>query len=123
MRPAPQERAIESEMPTDSVRCRVDILVVDGKLEEALRDLRKSSGGVLRELRKRRRVGPKPSEKRRNKRWFANRFLRLRWKWRDEDEDEFERARRDQEMFTRRCASQRAQSTVAGRQCSANAEG
>ena len=45
-------------MQTDSVRCRVDILVVDGKLEEALDELRMIRGGALRELRKRRRQGP-----------------------------------------------------------------
>jgi ribosomal protein S21 len=96
-------------MSTDSVRCRVDIWVVDGRLDDALRDLRRSSAGVLRELRIRRRVGPKPSERRRNKPWFANRFSRWRWKWRDEAEAELERARRDQEMFTRRYVSPRAQ--------------
>ncbi|WP_272459660.1 hypothetical protein [Polyangium jinanense] len=90
-------------MPTDAVRCRVDVLVVDGKLEEALRELRKCSGDTLRELRKRRRDGPKPSEKRRNKRYFVNRFSGWRWRL-ARAEDELERARRDQEMFTRRAA-------------------
>ena len=101
-------------MPTDSVRCRVDILVVDGKLEEALDELRMIRGGALRELRKRRRQGPKPSEKRRYKRYFARWFLRRRWRWRDQAEDELERARRDQAMFTRRAVLKRAKAVVAG---------
>jgi ribosomal protein S21 len=110
-------------MPTDSVRCRVDILVVDGRLEEALHEFRKASGGVLRELRKRRRVGPKPSEKRRHKRWFAKRFLRWRWKWRDQAEDELELGRRDQQTFSRRTFAGRAESAGVGRQPPAATDG
>jgi hypothetical protein len=34
-------------------------------------ELRRRSASVLCELRRRRRDGPKPSDKRRNKRWFA----------------------------------------------------
>ncbi len=91
-------------MPTDAVRCCVDVLVEDGRIEAAIRDLKRRSSVVGDELRRRRRDGPKPSEKRRNKRWFAASKKRsLRWNVRPDDE--LEQARRDQAMFTARLAA------------------
>ena len=92
-------------MPTDAIRCRVDVLVRDGKIEEAIRELARRSEGVRTELRRRRRDGPKPSEKRRNKRWFApSKRWNLRWGARADDE--LEQARRDQAMCTERLSCQ-----------------
>ena len=54
------------------VRYQTDIVVTEEEgIERAIKTLRRSSQVLLKELKKRRRDGPKPGIKRRNKRWFA----------------------------------------------------
>ena len=86
-------------MPTEVIRCRTDVLVEDGKIEAAIRELKRVSEGVRTELRRRRRDGPKPSEKRRNKRWFAA-SKRRSLRWGVSGDDALEQARRDQAVYT-----------------------
>jgi hypothetical protein len=93
-------------MPTDAVRCRVDVLVEDGKIEEAIRELKRLSISVRAELKRRRRDGPKPSERRRNKRYFAAaKRWRFRYPYGSRGDDELERSRRDQAVYTERLAT------------------
>lgn len=92
-------------MPSDSVRCLGDVLVVAGKLEEAIRELRSFNYDKYRDLRRRRRDGAKPGEKRRNKHHFAPWKRPWRERWRNHGDDELEQARRDQAMYTRRSGS------------------
>ncbi|APR85593.1 Hypothetical protein A7982_10942 [Minicystis rosea] len=76
-------------------------MVVDGKLNDAIRELKWLSYPELRALRKRLRESPKPSEKRRRKHYDARRrHHRLRWLHRGDDL--LEQARRDQAMYTER---------------------
>jgi ribosomal protein S21 len=90
-------------MSADSVRCQLDIRVVDGKLEDAIRELKRLTCNVRRDLKRRQQWGWKPSEKRRNKRWFAPK--KRRW---PNGDDELESARRDQQMYTRRAELERS---------------
>lgn len=59
-------------MSNDAFRRR-DIWVEDNDIESAIRALRRQSRDVLYELKHRRLRGPKPSDKRRDKLWFAYR--------------------------------------------------
>lgn len=91
-------------MPTDSVRCRVDILVVEGQLERALKRLLRASGDVRGALHRRRRDGAKPSVKRRAKRFFGRNPLA--WYRREWVDDERRRARRAEQRQVNRAALQ-----------------
>ncbi len=60
-------------MPADAIRCRkIEIIVDDGSFEDAVRSFRRlvSARGVFRDL-KLHRYFRKPSDKRRDKRWFG----------------------------------------------------
>ena len=60
-------------MPSEAVECRVEVVVEDDDLEGALRKLMFQSYFVLKELKRRSEAGPKPSARRRSKRWYSPR--------------------------------------------------
>jgi len=64
-------RLSSANMVTEAVECKVDIIVDERGLECAIKALRRKSGNVLWELKRRRRDGPKASNKRRSKRRYA----------------------------------------------------
>jgi len=48
------------------VRYRTDVIVTDEGLEKALWEFKRRTGDVMQELKRRRRAGPRPGDKRRN---------------------------------------------------------